>query len=160
MNHEGFETEVEAFFQRNPCEDAQSAQKALWSLYEYMVERAEEAEKETVTESRRRQCWVMIQQAQSWSPLRLFWDALARHELLPIRAAAKGNMCEAAGYFRADPEVGLMSQMNLRSMFADEMTAVQDEMAAHPKFSAATEQWTIAASAFPFLPALTVRNIR
>lgn len=161
MNHEKFEAAADAFFRAVPCEDAQSAKKALWSLYDYIVERAGDAEEETATETRRRHCWVMIQQAQSWSPLRLFWGVLAEHEMLPIRAAAKGNICESKGSFSADPEVGLMARMNLPYiMLSGQMTALQDEMAADPKFSVAIEQWTIAAPSFAFLPILTMKKIR
>lgn len=104
-----FENAVDSFLQKHPCEDAVSAKKALMRLYATMKELAAFAGGDAMY-------WHKIQQLQTWSPLRFFWETLASDESVVIRAAAKGNICEAAGCLSEDPEVGFMAGKNLEVM--------------------------------------------
>lgn len=156
MVREDFAQEVEIFFQERPCEDAQSARNALMSLYDYLIQKADEAELWPQGDLRQSCCWFQIQQAMTWSPLRFFWEALVQNDRLAIRAAAKGNICEADGRYWGDPEVGMMQCANLPLMLLGRTTELQDKMFYDQRFQEAIMRWSLSTQGATFTPVLRI----
>lgn len=158
MNRNEFLLQVLKFFQRRPCENALSAQNALMILYDYLLENARAAEQ--LPRDSKEWCRQMfiVQQAMTWTPLRLFTRLLVEDELQPIRAAAKGNICEATGFeYWGDPEVGLISRANLPLIVSGATTAIQEEMNGDPRLLRAIQEWEISTQGTRFTPELVVK---
>ncbi len=149
-----FETAVNAFFQKRPCEDATSAKRALVLLYVMMEDLSKRPE---LADN-----WFKVQQLQSWTPLRMFWSEFATHEVLPIRAAAKGNICEKMGTYGNDPEVARIAGANIevmqRMLNSDDPMKLQKELAEHPDLVEAERLWVVAGFG-RFTPLLVVRDL-
>ena len=156
MNRSDFTRQVDMFFHQRPCENAQSAKNALMILYDYLVGKTKESEQWPQGDIRWSRCWFQIQQAMTWSPLRLFWRVLALDDLVSIRAAAKGNLCEANGEYWNDPEVSLIGQANLPLMLSGETMGLQDEMANDLNFQQAVRQWAVSTQGLTFTPVLKI----
>lgn len=154
MSKERFAESVDAHFKKHPCEDAMSGKQALMELYQLMEEFAAQA---TSPDN-----WFKVQQLQTWTPLRSFWETLATDESLLIRAAAKGNICEANGEHGDDPEVGQIAIANFRVMQeafnSNDSQKLQRELAEHPQFKKAEELWVVAGFS-RFTPLLVVREL-
>lgn len=159
MNREAFVQQVDMFFRQRPCDNAQSAKDALITLYDYLISKAKESENLSQGDLRWSQCWFQIQQAMTWSPLRLFWRVLAQDDLVAIRASAKGNLCEASGEYWNDPEVGLIGQANLPLILSGATMRLQDEMANDLNFQRAIQQWAISTQGLTFTPVLKITTI-
>lgn len=151
MNRVKFENLLQE--SRTPVEAA----TALLMLYDIVVEMARK------TESQRQLSldWCVelykIQQALVWSPLRLFWQPLTEDELLPIRAAAKGNIAERTGEFWADHEVGLMAHANLPIMLSPKIAEIlQSGLRNRREFMAAERIWSNGNIKVQFEPILRV----
>lgn len=124
---------------RTPAE----ALNAMLDLYDLVVEFAGKAEAMQERTLRWSEEMYKIQQLLVWSPLRLFWQPLTEDELLPIRAAAKGNITERTGEFLADPEVGLMAHAILPIMLSQRIAEVVTEaLLVCPEVRAAQKAWS------------------
>ena len=150
-----FEQAVDAFLEENPCEDAASAKKALLLLYRLMSELAQNPGSP--------ENWYRVQQLQSWSPLFLFWTALAGDESLMIRAAAKGNIFESDGTrYARDPEVGIIAEKNLeviQKIFSSpDPEKAQDELRTYEGLPEAQELW-VKAGFGSFAPPLRITEL-
>lgn len=159
MNRNEFLMSVIKFFHRRPCEDAKSAQNAIITLYDYIRDRAYKALEHKPQSLPWCECMFQVQQAMTWTPLRIFTRLLVDDELMPIRAAAKGNICDdtAMAEYADDPEVGLMSMANLPLMMSGRTTELQEEMSRDERLIRAVQAWTTSTHGMKFTPDLVVR---
>lgn len=166
-----FEDAVDKFFAERPCDNANAARVALLALYDFLVQKVKEGEdaRQAIAEAEPEKpesvywmlCWYVIQQTMTWSPLRLFWRVLAEDDLEAIRAAAKGNICDATAMaeFGGDPEVGKMAQANLAIMFSGLNSQLQEQMQSEERLQYAYEMWMSGGHGMPFTPEIRVMTL-
>ena len=156
MDRRRFELEVEIFFDLRPCGNARSAKDALLALYDYMVLRAKESDKLPKYNERWSECVFQVEQACTWSPLRLFWQVLSHDEHLVIRAAARSNLRKAFRQYWDDHDIGMVGHAGVSVILASSSARLKDEMVNDPLFRKAVEQWEIATEGASFTPVLRI----
>lgn len=160
MNRNDFVLQIIKFFRRRPCENAESAQNALIILYDYILEKARIARDQPEDSLEWCESWFIIQQVQTWTPLRYFWRLLAEDEVLPIRAAAKGNICEKTGTeYWGDPDLGLMTKANLPLVFSGRSMAIQEKLWNDEKIKRAVQLWEASTQGIKFSPELVISTL-
>lgn len=150
-----FEKAAERFFNEHPCEDAASARRALLLLYDLVVETAEKALAAQERSREWNEGFYLVQQVLCFTPLRLFLRELTADPLLPIRAGAKGELCDRTGMqeFWNDPEVGVISSANLAVMFNP------PDGCADPRLKEAMNLWYVSTQGVNFTPQLVIRTL-
>lgn len=144
MDRHGFARQVDEFFAKRPCEDAQSAMLAILKFYMYVETIATSAEAMEVGSDAWSRNVYMIQQTMSRTPLCHFWKALALNDSVIIRSCAKGNLSESTGDFYGDREIGIIAHANLRLMFNERVVAeVKEEISNSESIKEAYVLWNI-----------------
>lgn len=155
MNQAEFAQEVDQFLRENRCPAPISAKSAIMTVYDYIANCANAALAHGPDMTEWNEQLFKIQQAMTWSPLRFFWRQLTFDDLLPIRAAAKGNLCEAHGQFMGDAEVGVITSANLPiSLDLEWSKRLLNEVSRHPRMVQAVAEWGLSVPQIPFTPAL------
>lgn len=155
MNRDGFAQQLDEYFAKRPCEDAQSATRAILKLYEYVETTATDTEALGENSDAWSRNLYLIQQTMSWTPLRLFWEALAQNDSIIIRSCAKGNISEATGEYFGDREIGIIALANLRIMFNEKVVAeIRQEINNAKSVMEAYLLWKVSTHGTDFTPML------
>jgi hypothetical protein len=110
---------VEKWIEEKFLGDKGLARKAFEDLFETLHKLEERGEEAVRRKDEAEIAWTLseIQQLICWSPLRLFLWEFTKFPSLWVRAAAKGEIADQKGEFWDDPEVVLITQANLFTMF-------------------------------------------
>jgi hypothetical protein len=141
MHREEFEKEVDSFLCSHILENVTLAKLSALVMYHFIFDKASGALKMRKGSLYWCDALVQIQCVMSYTALCLFSNALAQDELLPIRAAAKGNLLQTQGLYLNDSEAHLMVRANQNVMMSQRFPKLQQEIFSNRRLKEAVLSW-------------------